>query len=53
MNGKPRAGSEDERVARHGDDRSGIAAIGGRQGDRTHSTDQADDRDARGEVTRD
>ena len=34
-------------------DRSGIPAIGGQQGDRTHRTGQADDRDARGEVTRD
>jgi len=34
-------------------DRSGIPAIGGRSGDRNHRTDQADDPDARGEVTRD
>ena len=34
-------------------DRSGIPAVGGRQSGRSHRTDQADDRDARGEVTRD
>jgi hypothetical protein len=34
-------------------DRSGIPAVGGRQSGRSHRTDQADDRDARGEVNRD
>ena len=34
-------------------DRSGIPAVGGRQSGRSHRTDQAGDRDARGEVTRD
>ena len=43
----------DSRQARDANGRSGNPAIGGRQGDRTHSTDQAGDRDARGEVTRD